>query len=285
MFRQIVVPVDGSDAAERVIESVAPLRGGDSRLHLVRVVPGRGERPTPLEEALQVEATSYLEYLKLERGAWLEVSVRRGTPAAEVLQHARAVGADLIALSAHGESGLSRLVFGSVAGEVVKAAECPVLVTPSDARDANVRSARMERLLVALDGSPESEAILAPAMAVARECGAALLLLHVVEPMRAADDSAAAMVQARKVKEVYGRLGQVAAQATAAGLRALSLIVRGDPATEILAQADRRGAALLCLSATGRGPAGRLFFGSVVEKVIPKTRVPLLLVRRAPAEA
>jgi nucleotide-binding universal stress UspA family protein len=122
-------------------------------------------------------------------------------------------------------------------------------------------------------------------MGVARARGSTLVLLHVVEPMWAADDSAAARAQARKVKDVYERLGQVTTEAAAAGLRALSLIVRGDPATEILAQVERQGAGLLCLSASGRGSANRFFFGSVVEKVIPKTRVPLLLVRRGWAGA
>src|SRR5512134_3298810 len=132
MFRHVVVPVDGSEAAERVIDWIAPFRAPDGRLHLVRVVPGRGEGPaaTPFEEARLVEATSYLEYVKQERGATFEVSVRRGNAAAEILQLARNVGAHLIALSAHGESGMSRLMFGSVAGEIAKAAECPVLVAP-----------------------------------------------------------------------------------------------------------------------------------------------------------
>jgi nucleotide-binding universal stress UspA family protein len=286
MFRHVVVPVDGSEAAERVIDWIAPFRAAEGRLHLVRVVPGRGEgpTPTPFEEARLVEATSYLEYVRQERGASFEVSIRRGNAAAEILQLARTVGAHLIALSAHGESGMSRLMFGSVAGEIVKAAECPVLVAPS-AKDAPLGSAGPERVLVALDGAPESEAVLRPAMDVARDRGATLVLLHVVEPMWAADDSAAAKVQAKKVREAYERLGRVATEAAATGLRALPLIVRGDPAIEILAQVDRRRAGLLCLSATGRGSAGRLFFGSVVEKVIPKTRVPLLLIRRKPAGA
>ena len=39
MFRHVVVPVDGSEAAERVIDWIAPFRAHDGRLHLVRVVP------------------------------------------------------------------------------------------------------------------------------------------------------------------------------------------------------------------------------------------------------
>jgi nucleotide-binding universal stress UspA family protein len=201
------------------------------------------------------------------------------------LEYARTVGADLVALSARGEGGSSRFVFGSTAGRLAAAAECPVLVSPTRAGDVAGEHGKRDRVLVALDGSPSSEAAILPAAEVARHQGSALVLVHVVEALWAADDSAAASVQARKVKEMEERLRQLTARAATSGVRALSLIVRGDAASEILAQAERRRAQLLCLSVTARGFTDRLFFGSVAEKVIPRAQVPLLLVRRDPSSA
>ena len=86
-----------------------------------------------LAQAHVVEATSYLEFLKKERSEPFEASVLRGEVAAAILEYARAVGADLVALSARGEGGSSRFVFGSTAGRLAAAAECPVLVSPTRA--------------------------------------------------------------------------------------------------------------------------------------------------------
>ena len=67
--------------------------------------------------------------------------VRRGEPVAEIVTAARETGADVIAMTAHGRSGFSRLLLGSVAEAVLRQAEAPVLmmrrtereVSPTDA--------------------------------------------------------------------------------------------------------------------------------------------------------
>jgi nucleotide-binding universal stress UspA family protein len=65
------------------------------------------------------------------RGLSVETKVVVGTPvAAEILELARSVHADLIAMGTHGRRGLQRLVLGSVADKIVRASDVPVLVTP-----------------------------------------------------------------------------------------------------------------------------------------------------------
>ena len=64
-------------------------------------------------------------------GLSVETKVVVGAPvAAEVLELARSVHADLIAMGTHGRRGLERLVLGSVADKIVRASDVPVLVTP-----------------------------------------------------------------------------------------------------------------------------------------------------------
>lgn len=56
------------------------------------------------------------------------VAVRMGPPAAEIVDYASEVAADLIVIPSHGHSGLARMLLGSVAEKVLRHAHCPVLV-------------------------------------------------------------------------------------------------------------------------------------------------------------
>lgn len=62
-----------------------------------------------------------------ERGLNVETAVHRGFPTDSIVDHARAIGADLVAMSTHGARGLEHAVLGSVAERVVQLAPCPVL--------------------------------------------------------------------------------------------------------------------------------------------------------------
>ena len=68
--------------------------------------------------------------------------VRRGEPAAEIAAAARDAGADLIAMTTHGRSGLGRLLFGSVAESVLRRAEIPVFLMRLTAAQVAERMAR-----------------------------------------------------------------------------------------------------------------------------------------------
>jgi nucleotide-binding universal stress UspA family protein len=57
-----------------------------------------------------------------------QVAIRFGDPGHQIVDYAQEVRADLIALSSHGQTGLTRLLLGSVAEKVVRLAHCPVLV-------------------------------------------------------------------------------------------------------------------------------------------------------------
>jgi nucleotide-binding universal stress UspA family protein len=281
MFRKIVVPLDGSESGERVLSRIAPLRAPNSTLHLVRVVPGSaGSRPTPLEELRLIEAESYLSFLASEPGDGVRTEVRHGAVAEEILAAASAAGADLIGLSSCGESGPARATVGTTAGRLILAAACPVFILGASREEPQPAPSKPQRVIVALDGSVASEACLAPARQLARGFGAALILLHVIEPLWAAGDSASADQQAQEVRRIHERLRNLAAQLAQEGISARPLIARGEPAGEIQSQIERRRGDLLCLSTSSRGPVGRLFFGTVAQKLMGFVRVPVIAVRR-----
>jgi nucleotide-binding universal stress UspA family protein len=136
MFRKILVPLDGSALAEAILPQVTELaKNVGAELLLLRVAIAHvfpGVDPTEEEVRVVREAEEYVEALadKLaKKGARTRRAVRYGKAAAEVIAHIAANEVDLVAMSTHGRSGLSRLVMGSVAEEVVRNAGVPVLLS------------------------------------------------------------------------------------------------------------------------------------------------------------
>ncbi len=138
MFRRILVPLDGSPLAEAILPQVTGLShalGAEVillRVALAHTFPGVDPIHLADEEVRVVEeAEAYLATAAerlVREGVNAKTAVRYGQPAAEIIDHAAVEKADLVAMSTHGRSGLSRLVMGSVAEEVVRKAKIPVLL-------------------------------------------------------------------------------------------------------------------------------------------------------------
>jgi nucleotide-binding universal stress UspA family protein len=155
MYERIVVALDGSVAAEQVIPHVTAIaeRFG-SQIILVRAIslspivslgsvvvapagPGPLVDPTPTILNEELEATTYLEGVTSrlrDAGCSVEYVVREQAPADAIIDASEQ--ADLIALTTHGRGGLIRVVLGSVAEDVLRRAERPVLVVRA-ADDSN----------------------------------------------------------------------------------------------------------------------------------------------------
>jgi nucleotide-binding universal stress UspA family protein len=86
-------------------------------------------RPEPADEAAVREVEDFLRG-QVPPGMEVLPAVRFGSPADELLAEARAWPADLVVLGTHRRKGLPRLVLGSVAGAVLRRAECNALVVP-----------------------------------------------------------------------------------------------------------------------------------------------------------
>jgi len=139
-MKRIVVPLDASPFAESVLPVAADLaRAGGGSIRLLRVEPlpdscvdadGRVVAYADQEMArLEAEGLDYLRTVAARLGGIpIESSVRFGDPLDEILKEADAFGADLIAVTTAGRSGLGRTVLGSVAERVFRKAETPVLL-------------------------------------------------------------------------------------------------------------------------------------------------------------
>jgi nucleotide-binding universal stress UspA family protein len=123
MFKHILVPLDGTPGSEAVIPHVKDAaRVMRAQVTLLRVV----EAPEAVEESRPYLLDLRARLRMAEVTA--HVLVKHGTPATQILDAAREVKADAIAMTTHSRRGLSRMMVGSVAEEIVRLAEMPVLL-------------------------------------------------------------------------------------------------------------------------------------------------------------
>ncbi len=140
MYKRAIVPLDGSMVAEGIIPFILEIAGPlDMEVVLLRVVvpipPSvvEGSRHVELDdvEKRRLEAAEYLTPIATDlraKGVRVTTQVRRGEPTAEILAGAKEAGADLVAMTTHGRSGLGRLLFGSIAEAVLRQSDIPVFL-------------------------------------------------------------------------------------------------------------------------------------------------------------
>jgi len=151
MYKRALIPLDGSAVAESILPFILEIAGPlDMQVTLVRVIVP--SPPVAIEGAVAVddgeklceEAETYLAAAASElraKGLRVTTTVRRGEPVDEILTAAGEADADLIAMTTHGRSGLSRLVFGSIAAAVLARAEVPVFMMRQTAAQVRARAA------------------------------------------------------------------------------------------------------------------------------------------------
>src|SRR5713101_2691989 len=326
MFQRILVPLDGSDGAERAIPVAARIaRASGGSIVFIRVVPppaevgtfGTGVHGTiamkPEVEASEKEfadATNYLvtvitAYVDELAGIATETDVATGAASSTIFSTAGYEYVDLIVMCSHGETGLKRWVFGSVAQEAVRHSPAPVLVLNGHGTFLRVPDAAHPlRVLVALDGSALSETALEPAIRLLTtwtnapmEVGGELHLLHVVDvpPAYGKFRSQAYYPdslrnEVRQEAETYVKA--VADRLLAGPLAKSQLTVTSgvylstDVAGTMIKMAEHAenaehtdGYDLIAMATHGRSGLRRLVMGSITEHVLGATTLPLLIVR------
>ena len=125
-FRKILVPLDGSEAAEEILPAVGEFaRTFGSKLLLFRAIPGGSG-----EDEHRTVADGYLrnwKYTLSAEGLIPDVEIRTGPAASEALAMIRDRRIDAVAMTTHGHTGLSRAIHGSVAERIIADGGVPVL--------------------------------------------------------------------------------------------------------------------------------------------------------------
>jgi nucleotide-binding universal stress UspA family protein len=299
MFSKLLVPLDGSSLAEQALGPAASIaRATHAAIDLVMVhqpmafadFVDAAWQASPSSGARAYIASTAKE---LADGSSIAVSgtVVRGTASEMIRERAKEIGADLIVMTSQGRTGFSRTWLGSVAHEILRGSPAPILMLrPIDRKKPRRPGEKLfKKILVTLDGSALAESILEPAKELARAFDARLILLRVVEPVPMVvpdasfpttyllpDEAATAALVERATKE----LAEVAKRVVATGVARVEshVVVAERVANAILEFARGLSPSVIAMSTHGRG-ASRLFLGSVADKVLRATTVPLLVRR------
>ena len=319
MFKRILVPLDGSGRAERALPIAARLaRATGGSIFLVRVLsteparlpsaPGKPNLVQTIGQADRALAESYLAGVaesELLTGIPVQTYVPVGLISPSILTMAAEKHADIIVMCSHGYTGVKRWwMMGSVAAKVARFADIPVLVLREGGSVPEERhpGERPLRVLVPLDGSDYARAALVPAAYLAAALAApgrgALHLTHIVQPTnegkaaRATQNTQALLNMAKEYLEAtihYLREGSLDPGIVNLNLEfTSSVIVDDEIAQGILRVAEDGGngegvgvfGGCDAIAMTTQGYSGlQRWVGSVTERVLHTSRLPLFIVR------
>ncbi len=302
-FGSVLVPLDGSPLAEQALSAAISLgRRAGSTLHLAMV-----HEPIPTwahsasiaaiiaesESRTRAAEVEYLDRLSAELISKWSVNTTTALlegPIVEALErHGATVTAELVVMTTHGRGGLARQWLGSVADQLVRRLSTPVLLMrPTEDTRRPVTDSVFRRILIPLDGSKRAEAALEAALAIGGLSDAEYVLLRVERPTlpdelylprRDSPEIKETSLLGRDIEarrylgEVTARFGELAASVST------EVRVARSPAAEILREAEVLGPDLIALATRGMVGVERFWLGSVTDKVLRGTNVPVLIVR------
>ncbi|MFC6837347.1 universal stress protein [Halomarina ordinaria] len=296
MYTRIVIAVDGSDeakeAARRGLELARVFEASVDVLHVVERKALRlttaGDERDRLRERGRAVLTEIAD-LASDLGQPVETELREGKPAAEVSDFASERGADLVVVGRQGTTGLGRRLLGGVTEQVLHRSDVPVFVVP-DGDQGPVTSSTYTRLLLPTDGSENADAAARHGTSLARQYGAAVHVLNVVDIQAAGGLFSAGGLEKEFVDRLESR-GRDAVQRveravgeTAPELDVETAVVRTTSfdgvAPEIREYVADQAIDAVVMGSHGRSNLGRQLLGSVASTVLRTVDVPVLVVKR-----
>jgi nucleotide-binding universal stress UspA family protein len=298
MFKHLLVPLDGSAIAECTLPHLVALaRVCQPRITLVRVLDslpeaGLEKKPTgPLQWSLsKAEAKAYLDEvaqrLRMEADVDAEPVLLEGEPAQRICEFAHSNDVDLILISSHGQSGLSRWNVSSVVRKIVQRVHRSVLIVRAyKAGEHGLNDLRYSRLLVPLDGSQRAECVFATAVSLARSYEAQLLLGHVIVKPQLPRHISLTANDEKLIKYFVARSQKILAQYMKQLRNRLAypfephLLIHHDVTGALHHLIDEAQVDLVLLSAHGYSGTRHWPYGSITTSFIEYGTTPLLIVQ------
>jgi nucleotide-binding universal stress UspA family protein len=296
--RSIFVPLDGSPFAEAALPLATSLaQRAKARIRLALVHPaapgvGLGGEGATIAARVREREGSYLGATaeRLGPGVTVEAVHLDGHPGAALAAEVERGDDDLIVMATHGRGALSRMWLGSVADYLVRHVTVPLLLVRPAKDEPGYEGVRFSYLLVPLDASETSEAILDPAMTLLGLAGdghSRVTLITVLEPVLAAGEPGlpvAVPLDPRLIEE-QRRIAEKRLQGLAARLRSegvevdARVVSAATSPSAILELAESEKVDLIALTTHGEGGLRRVLLGRVADKVIRGAHVPVLVLR------
>jgi nucleotide-binding universal stress UspA family protein len=313
MYRNMMVPIDGSDWSRHAIPlALAVARPARATLHLVSVLDAAFDAPiyaVPIasvgpaggvllnpdiltdtaaarREVNEAALRTFAERLGADTGVTVTASLEEGDIVGALRRYAEVRDIDLVVMATHGRTGLARAVLGSVADALLHAIPCPMLLArPHGELTSEHEPASITHLLVPLDGSVQSDAIVSDAAELAALTGARGTLLNVSHPELLSGIAApeALLDPAAKQRSDHAEtahLERMAELFRAHSSRVSVVTLREQTPTDaIVDYAATHAVDLIAMTTHARHGLARMMLGSTATALLHRTRLPMLLKR------
>ncbi|MGB5261687.1 MAG: universal stress protein [Gammaproteobacteria bacterium] len=271
MLDRILLPVDGSEIFSETLGYIRLLGNASApEVTLLHVQdPAKGQPQNDTDAAGHPLLKGY--YDSLHHDGWtVRAELRTGNPVDEITRYAVQTEPELLVMSTHGRSGLENIRQGSTTEQVVRQSPCPVFILHSSRADSREPGGEhlFHRILVPLDGTEVSAAILPCVQHFARRFNTEVVLFHdhpdCEEP-----------AEASKRREFIDRHGVELANA---GITVqLDCSTLRQPIQEILRRTDDLNIDLIAMVSHGQGGEPRALDESVTANIMRHASRPLLV--------
>ncbi|MFQ6026653.1 MAG: universal stress protein [Dehalococcoidia bacterium] len=299
VYTRILVPLDGSELAERVLPYVSLLGNRlQSRIELLRVIepisdelsdPDHGVDPHRISASMVSHAQDYLAKVAASlnnEGLTVSCTVHEGDPASYIVGEAEKDPDTLVAISTHGRSGIRRWTLGSVTDKVLQATINPLLIIRAGDQEATTTEVKLKTVIVPLDGSPVGEGILPHLTPLVAALGLKVTLLQVTPPAEeyyrymdypVADYGDLSKEVDTQALAYFCRVSRKLRQQGVSSIE--ERLIHGHPAAAIVDYASKTPDSLVAMGTHGRSGVGRWILGSVTDRVVQQSGDPVLVIR------
>ncbi len=289
IYQKILVALDGSqESYEALRYALSFAKFCPAQILGLTVIQLKGNVSSALSLILGMEdlllkgASAILkkaEEIASEHGIEIKTIIKKGDPVSEIIDCALSEGCDLIVIGKTGKTGLAKLLLGSTAYNLVAHSPVDVLVIPKGAR------LNLDKILVPTDGSGPAQRAAQKAISLANSSQGMVILLSCIEeeifliepgalPVETLEKFRAAQTQA--LQEAQNVLVK---RCELEGIPCQTLLKEGQPFEIILNIAKEKEVGLIAMGSYGRTGLKKLLLGSVAEKVLALSEVPVLVVK------
>jgi nucleotide-binding universal stress UspA family protein len=296
MYERILVALDGSELSERILPyaifTAAKLKVPAELLHVLELEPlqsASAEQQLRFHNVLAAARIKSMDYLKKIAASFVGAAqtnclVEIGKPAEVIVDRAASDARVLIAMTTHGRSGINRWLLGSVADKVLHAAANPLLLVRATDEPKKLAMPPLQKIMVALDGSPLAEIVLPHAAELAAKMGLGIVLARVFgfpTPVFAEDYGVYVEELWDQIEaESQEYLDQKAKQICAQGVpRVSTQSVPGLASEKLIELAQDSPGTLVAMCTHGRSGVNRWVLGSVTDRVVRHLGGPVLIIR------
>jgi nucleotide-binding universal stress UspA family protein len=299
MFSRILIPLDGSKTAEKVLPYARFLAGSLNRpVELLAVVDivemathMSADRARYLDTMIEDSVRNSEQYLRGVAGTFpganTKCTVEKGKAEQVIIETAAADKGTLITMATHGRSGINRWLLGSIAEKVLRAATNPLLLVRATDEAKADRVATLKSIVVPLDGSELAESVFPTVVELAKTLKLEVVLFRAYSIPYSAYSSAEGyyavdyeeLLKAMR-EEAVDYLEKKTEAVKKLGIDKVSCVAKeGFAADEIISLSRKSPDNLIAMCTHGRSGVKRWVLGSVTETVVRHSADPVLVIR------